>query len=323
MNQLIFFAHRLALSAAGTAADAALEPTATPTLIPDGTNIVEELKNVDPSKLAQMWSDFWPNFLQKCVGFLISAVLALIIFFIGRKLIRVTLRVVNRACERGKMEISVARFLSSVINVLLYVLLLTVIAGILGIQTTSFVALLGSLGLTIGLALQGSLSNFAGGVLILVLHPFRIGDYIIANGNEGTVTAIDIFYTKILTIDNKMIVLPNGTLANTDITNVTNEEFRRLDLVIPIGYSDDIKSVKEELYRIVVRNDKIMQERPIDLFVANFGDDAVEITLRAWVKTEEFLMTKGELLESIKYMFDEKGFTIPFHQLDVNVISPK
>ena len=193
----------------------------------------------------------------------------------------------------------------------------------LGVPEASFVALIGSIGLTIGLALQGSLSNFAGGVLILILKPFRIGDFIVVGDKEGTVITIDIIYTKVVTIDNKVIVFPNGTLANANIVNVTDEPTRRLDLIIPIGYNDDIRSVKKELLTICQQTESVLQDQPIDLFVSNYGDDAVEIALRVWVKKEDYFPTKGELLENIKYMFDEKGFTIPFHQLDVSIINQK
>ena len=269
------------------------------------------------SKLSTMWEKFWP----KALNFLLLILLALMIYVIGRKIIKIVMKIIKRAFERAKMDVGVSNFLLSVIKALCYGLLLITVAAVLGLPTTSFVALLGSIGLTIGLALQGSLSNFAGGVLILVLKPFRVGDFISVKGCEGTVTAIDIFYTKIVTIDNKMIVLPNGTLANSEITNATNEPIRRLDLIIPIGYGDDIKTVKQELFVISQRNDKILMDHPVDLFVSAYGNDAVEITMRVWVKTEDFFMLKGELLETIKYMFDEKGFTIPFHQLDVTVVN--
>ena len=303
-----------------TAADITVEPTATPVVKPTSEplgEVIEEISSLTPDKIAKMWSDFWPSALQ----WVISLFIALLIYFIGKKLIKVLVKISRHAFERAKVEISVSNFLCSVIKVLAYALLLIVVAGTIGIETTSFVAILGSIGLTIGLALQGSLSNFAGGVLILLLKPFRIGDYILANGQEGTVTTIDIFYTKILSIDNKMIVLPNGALANTNITNVTNEPNRRLDLIIPIGYNDDIRQVKEELYKISQRNENILLDEPVDLFVNAYGNDAVEIAFRVWVKKENYFLVRGELLETIKYMFDEKGFTIPFHQLDVNVMN--
>lgn len=269
------------------------------------------------SKLSKLWDDFWP----KALHFLFLLLLACLIYIVGKKLMNILIKIVKKAFERAKMDVGVSNFLLSVLKALCYGLLLITIAATLGLPTTSFVALLGSIGLTIGLALQGSLSNFAGGVLILILKPFRVGDFISVEGSEGTVIAIDIFYTKILTTENKLVVLPNGTLANSEITNATSEPIRRLDIVIPIGYDDDIKAVKQELFLISQRNDKILEEHPVDLYVSGYGKDAVEISMRVWAKTEDCFALKGELLETIKYMFDEKGFTIPFNRMDVTVIN--
>lgn len=292
-------------------------------LLTQSTLLKEELQDLElnkfMSKLSKLWDDFWP----KALHFLFLLLISLLIYVIGKKLMNLLVKIVKKAFERAKMDVGVSNFLISVLKAICYGLLLITIAATLGLPTTSFVALLGSIGLTIGLALQGSLSNFAGGVLILILKPFRVGDFISVKGNEGTVIAIDIFYTKILTIENKLVVLPNGTLANSEITNATNEPIRRLDLIIPIGYGDDIKSVKQELFLISQRNEKILMDHPVDLFVSGYGKDAVEISMRVWVKTEDCFVLKGELLETIKYMFDEKGFTIPFNQMDVTVINEK
>lgn len=179
-------------------------------------------------------------------------------------------------------------------------------------------ALVGSVGLTVGMALQGSLSNFAGGVLILVLKPFVVGDYVVAQGLEGTVTKIDLFYTTILTTDNRTVVMPNGALSNGNIVNVTHEPVRRLDLIVPIGYGDDIRQVKAILLGIADHHaERILQDRDIAVMVGDFGDDAVEIAFRVWVKKEDYWALRSDLLEDIKYTFDEQHITIPFHQFDV------
>lgn len=276
------------------------------------TEIVPKIEMND----IELW---WKGFYPKAIDFGIKLIISFIIYFIGKKVIKLILKLIKRAFKKGKADISISNFICSLTKVLLYGMLFIGIFYWFGVPEASFVALIGSVGLTIGLALQGSLSNFAGGVLILLLKPFRVGDYIVANGKEGTVTTIDIIYTRILTFDNKTIVFPNGTLANTDIINVTHEPTRRLDLIIPIGYRDDIKAVKEELYKIGQTNEKVLKNQPIDLFVNNYGKDAIEIALRVWTYKEDYLATKGELLETIKYMFDEKGFTIPFNQLDVTI----
>ena len=270
-------------------------------------------------KIELWWLDNYP----KAIDFGIKLILSIIIYMIVKKVIRLVIKITRRVFDKAKMEVSVANFICSLLKALLYSLLFVGLYFFFDGPQASLVALIGSVGLTIGLALQGSLSNFAGGVLILILKPFRIGDFIIANGKEGTVTSIDIIYTRIVTIDNKTIVFPNGTLANTDIINVTDEPTRRLDLIIPIGYRDDIRTVKRELLTICQAQERILQDQPMDLFVSNYGNEAVEIALRVWTKKDDYLSVKGELLEVIKYMFDEKGFTIPFHQLDVTIVNPQ
>ena len=267
-------------------------------------------------RLSKLWAWFWPLAL----AFLGKLVLVLAIFFIGRKLIHLLLGLVKKGFERTKVEEGVSGFIGSVLKVVLYFLLVMVIANVVGIATTSAVALVGSVGLTVGMALQGSLSNFAGGVLLLVLKPFCVGDYIVAQGLEGTVTKVDLFYTTVLTTDNRTVVMPNGTLSNGNIVNVTREPERRLDLLIPIGYDDDIREVKKLLLQISDRHtDQILQHRDIAVMVGDFGDDAVQIAFRVWVDKDNYWPLRAELLEEIKYTFDEHHVTIPFRQMDVNV----
>ena len=288
-------------------------------LTEEGEKVVGELTEKAAEKLSKI-EIWWDGFYPKALNFGVKLLIAFIIYFIGKKVIHLILKLTRRAFDKSKVELSATNFICSLVKALLYGLLFIGIFIQLGVPQASFVALIGSIGLTIGLALQGSLSNFAGGVLILILKPFRIGDYIIANGKEGTVTSIDIIYTRIVTGDNKTIVFPNGSLANTDITNVNDEPTRRLEITIPIGYHDDIKAVKQELFHIAQNNLKVLRDQPIDLFVSNYGNDAIEIALRVWTKKDDFLSVKADLLETIKYMFDEKGFSICFNQLDVNVV---
>ncbi len=276
--------------------------------------VTEAAKEV--SRLIEWWEGFYPSALN----FLIKLVIAYVFYVIGKKIIRSLLGITKRAMEKANGEAGVVTFVQSLLKALLYSLLIIMIAQYIGVPGSTFVALVGSVGVTIGLALQGSLSNFAGGVLILIVKPFRVGDYIITGTFEGTVTEIDIFYTKMLTIDNRLVVLPNGALSNTNITNVTNEVVRRLDLVIPIGYNDDIRTVKALLLDIAMKNEMVLKEdHKVDVFVGNFGDDAVEISFRVWVHKENYFVCRAELLEEIKYCFDANGITIPFHQLDVMV----
>ena len=191
-----------------------------------------------------------------------------------------------------------------------------------GLDTASVAAVLASGGVALGLALQGSLSNFAGGVLILILKPFRIGDYIIANGMEGTVIGIDIFYTKLRTGDNRVVVLPNGTLSNSDLINASQEPIRRVDLVASVDYESDIRMVKSLLFEIATDLSYSLkgdEEHPIQVYVDSFGDSAINVGLRFWVNAGDYWAAKWEANEQIKDVFDKAGISIPFNQLDVMI----
>jgi small conductance mechanosensitive channel len=252
--------------------------------------------------------------------FLKTIVLTILYVFIGKKLIKFILKVLDKYFSRSSLEISVTGFLLTFIKAVLYILLITIIiVEVIGIQSSTVIALLGSAGLSIGLALQGGLSNFAGGVLILLLRPFRVGDYIISEGYEGTVTAIDIFYTKLLTFDNKLLVMPNGTLSNSNIINVTNEPNRRLDVLIPISYDEDINLVKGLLKDIIMSSDMVLKEHAIDVFVSQFEQSALQIGIRVWVLKENYWILKWELLEKIKNVFDANKISLQINQMDVNI----
>lgn len=263
------------------------------------------------------------TWLEKLIPSLISLgkklAIAIVFIIICRRLIHWLKKLLERSFKRSNLDEGVAKFLLSLISVSLNILMAIIAVNIIGIATGSLVALLGSAGLTVGLALQGSLQNFSGGVLILIMKPFRIGDYIIAGTDEGTVTGIDIFYTKLLTIDNKKVVIPNGGLSNQSIINVTNEENRRLDLIIPIEYSEEIKRVKEILLSIILQHESVLKEEPIDVFVNDFADSSILIGVRAWTKKEDYWPLKWALLEEIKDEFDKNNISIPFNQLDVRI----
>lgn len=265
------------------------------------------------------WLDYVKSHIPGVITYILMIIVALIIFFIGKKLIRLLIKLIKKSFARTNLDEGVSRFLASVINIILHIILIIIIAGFLGLETTSLAALVGSAGLAIGLSLQGSLANFAGGVLILILKPFVLGDYIIAEGSEGTVTHIDIFYTRILTIDNRLVVIPNGKLSNAVITNVTNEPVRRVDLSIGIQYEEDIDKVKEVLNKIAIADDMVLHDRGVDIYVDSFGASAVMIGFRVWTNQENYWQVKWNMQEKIKKEFDSCGISIPFDQLDVNI----
>lgn len=246
-------------------------------------------------------------------------IIVLLIWLIGKKLIKIMLNFLSRTFDKAHMDISLSKFLLSLSRFLLYAVLAVSIIGAIGIETTSLVTLIGSLGLTVGLSLQGSLSNFAGGVLILLFKPFKVGDYIVACGCEGTVQVIDLLYTRLATVDNKTVTLPNGTLANSNITNVASEPVRRVDVSIGVSYDTDLKKAKSVLETVIRSNKNVLTDHDIMVFVDALGDSSITLTTRCWTASENYWPTVWALRENFKEAFDENGISIPFPQMDVHV----
>ncbi len=259
--------------------------------------------------IPKLWSFAW------CV------VLALVVFFIGTKVIKGIIKLFHKAMERHSFDTGVETFLESVIRWICYIILLSIILGLFGITTTSISAAVAGLGVTIGLALQGALSNFAGGVLILLMHPFRVGDYIIehSTNQEGTVERINIIYTTLKMIDGRLVQIPNGTISATSITNCTSVTRRMFNETVGISYDSDIKKAKEIMLAIAEKQDHRMTDEPVKVFVSELGESAVLIGLRFWIETEYFWDTKWNVLEEIKDKFDKAGINICFNQLDVHI----
>lgn len=292
--------------------------TATPELtaaLSHGTTVADKLDE-QIGVWKKMWDQFWPSAFDLGV----KVILGIILLILGRLLIKLILRAVKKALDRSKADKGVTGFAASVIKGILYILLFITIAGVVGVPTASLIALLGSAGLAVGLALQGSLSNFAGGVLIMILKPFKVGNYIVTASGEGTVTGIDIFYTKLLTPDNRAIVIPNGVLSNSAITNAGRENTRRVDLVVPVSYSADIDKVRTVLNEVLdARGNAVLKDKPRDISVSEFGNSSVNMVYRFWVKSADYWTEKWGVLEDVKKRFDAEGIEIPFNQLDVNI----
>ncbi len=261
------------------------------------------------------------KFLSNGLDFFWSVVIALIVWFVGAKVIRLIRKLVRKAMERRDVDKGVIQFTDSVVKYGCYIALIIVILNVFGIQTSSVAAAVASLGLTAGLALQGSLSNFAGGVLILILKPFKVGDYIIedTHKNEGTVAEISIFYTRLKTIDNKVVVIPNGTLANASLTNVTTSDRRQIDLTFGIGYDDDLKKAKAILQHIAETTEERVKDTDIQVFVRDLAESSVDLGFRIWVPMDDYWTVRWQLNERVKLTFDEEGITIPYNQLDVTL----
>lgn len=261
------------------------------------------------------------NFMPSLLSFLVQLLIALVVIWIGSRLIRWIVRIMKKALERSNAEAGVVSFLCSLVRYALYFVLGMIVLSQFGVTTGSVVAVLGSAGLTLGLALQGSLQNFAGGVLILILKPFSVGDYIIVDGSttEGTVESISIYYTRLLTIDHRMIMVPNGNLSNSSITNVSKMDKRRLDLVVGVSYDTDLALAKKVLKEVVDKEKEVLVEEPIQIFVAELADSSVNLGVRVWVKNSSYWETKWRMTEKIKNSFDSNNISIPFPQLDVQI----
>lgn len=248
--------------------------------------------------------------------------LALLAFIIGVQLIRLIRKIVKKSMTRAGAETGAVQFVDSFIKAALYVLLVLMIASSFGVEAASIVAVLGSAGVAIGLAVQGSLSNLAGGVLILLLKPFRVGDYIqeSATGYEGTVKEIQIFYTRLLTPDNKAVILPNGQLANNSIVNASQKD-RRMDIVVGISYKADLKQAKEVLEAVLREDEAVLKDKDMLVFVSELGSSSVNLGVRCWFRQEDFWSGKWRVTENCKLALDAAGIEIPYNQLDVHVNS--
>lgn len=262
---------------------------------------------------------YFESLIPDLFNFALQVIIAIIVYAVGAKLIKMTVKIVRKTLERRNTDIGVIQFLSAVIRYSMYFVLFMVILNLFGIATTSAVAVLGSCGVAVGLALQGSLANFAGGVLILLLKPFVVGDYIIEGANEGTVYEISIFYTKLKTVDNKVIVIPNGNLSNSSLINVSHMDNRRVDVAVGIAYEADIRTAKNILYKVAEEDPARLPDEDIVVAVDNLGASSVDMTVRIWVKSEDYWPTKWRLTENIKYALDENNISIPYQQIDVQI----
>lgn len=271
----------------------------------------------DVNVFIQYLQDHIPNL----ISFAIEIVLALIFFFLGRIAIKWIRKLTRKMLERSNVDKGVETFVDSLLKFMLYGILLFTIATKFGFDTASVAALIASAGVAVGLAVQGSLSNFAGGILILLLKPFVVGDYIIEDnhGDEGTVKEIQLFYTKLLTVDNRTVVIPNGMLTNNSLTNVTHMDERKLELKVSISYESDLLKAKAVLADLIQKESRIMQDKEHRIFVDELGDDGVILGMRCWVTTEDYWNVRWDMLEGIKLTFDRESIVIPYRQMNVRI----
>lgn len=246
-------------------------------------------------------------------------ILALIVLILGLWIINRVVRVLGKGMERSSTDPTLTNFFSSLVSIGLKALLLISVASMVGIETTSFIAIIGAAGLAVGLALQGTLANFAGGVLVLLFRPYKVGDFIEAQGVAGTVAAIQIFNTVFKTPDNKVIIVPNGAISNGIITNYSKEATRRVDFVFGIGYGDDMTLAKEIIKRLISEDARALSEPEPQVVVSELADSSVNITARVWVNAADYWGLKFDLTEKVKSTFDREGVSIPFPQRDVHL----
>ena len=267
------------------------------------------------------FQSFFGKFMDKIIGFLPSLIGAIIVLFVGVWICRLIRKFVRRLMIARSVDITIQNFVNELLRWVLYIILFLTVIQKIGVPVSSFLGALAAAGVAIGLALQGSLSNFAGGIMLLILKPFRIGDSIEAKGHTGTVERIGMFYTTLIKFGNERVIIPNGPLFSDNIINYSQNPTRRHNIIVGIGYGSDLKKAKEILYRLAKECPTALQEPPAVVYVEELADSSVNLSLRIWSNTGNYLETRFYLIEQIKLTFDKEGIEIPFPQRDVHIIS--
>lgn len=249
----------------------------------------------------------------------IKLVIGLFLLWAGWKIAKKIVNIMSKTLEKKNVDITVRTFLDTFVEVVLKGIVVWLFLEQVGVKTTGIAALLASAGVAIGLALQGSLSNFAGGVIILLIRPFNVGDYIEGSGHSGVIEKIGMFYTHMTTVDNKLILIPNGSLANGSIVNYSAKELRRVDLTFGVGYEQDVLKVKRVLSNIIDAHDLILKTPEPFIALSAHGDSAVNFVVRVWVNNSDYWKVHFDLLESVKVKFDEEEISIPYPQMDLHI----
>lgn len=268
---------------------------------------------------AQSWTFEWPAFWDKVIEYGTNIAVALAVFIIGMMIVKRIAKMISKLLKKKDYDASLQGFLVSMVTITLKILVILTALSQLGIEMTSFVALVGATGLAIGMAFSGTLGNFAGGIMILIFRPYKVDDYIVAQGEEGVVLDIQIFNTILLTLDQKKVILPNGPVANGTITNVTHQKTRRVDFTVGIAYGDSYDNAKAILQKFVDEDDKIIKNGENFIGLVELGDSSVNLTVRVWCTLEDYWNVYFKMNERIYKEFGEAGLNIPFPQMDVHV----
>ncbi|MBO7262366.1 MAG: mechanosensitive ion channel [Alistipes sp.] len=286
---------------------------------PIAINSVEDVKESVEQLFSIDYSQLVDKLLEGALVVGLKIVAALVIYYLGRWVVRRVMKLMDKVYEKKSVEKSLRSFLSGVVKVLLYVVIVLIVIQVLGINTTSLVAMIASAGLAIGMALSGTLQNFAGGVMILLLRPYRIGDYIDAQGEEGTVTKIGLFSTEIVTVDNRIIYIPNSTISTSVIDNYSTSEMRRVDWTVSVEYGSDPEKVRQVLVDMLKSDSRVAADPAPVVFLVNLADSSVQFSARAWCKNGDFWGLKFDIQERIYVELPKNGINFPFPQLDVNL----
>ncbi len=265
----------------------------------------------------------WTKVIEFALAYGFKIIITGILVFIGLKLIKKIVKVIHKLLEKSVLEKSLENFIASLCDIVIKVLFILFLIEFLGFDLTTFITIIGAAGLAIGLALQGSLANFAGGILILFLSPFKVGDYIHedATGHEGYIEVIDIFYTTLRTLDNRTVIIPNGILSNNTITNDTRKGIRRVDIEFGAGYGDDIDKVRKAMLSVCLGNARVLEDPEPAVRVSGHGESSVNYMLQAYVKSQNYISVRFELIEQVKKKFDANGINIPYPQVDLHIKS--
>lgn len=287
-------------------------------IVPDSVQkerLIETVQKITTMDYRQLLTDL----VQEGGWILLKIVLALAIYFIGKQLIKWVVRIMDKAFERHNVETSLRSFLRSVVKVLLLIVLILAVVQTLGINTSSFLAIFASAGLAIGMALSGTLQNFAGGVILLLLRPYKVGDYIEAQGQSGTVASIGLFSTCLKTADNQTIYVPNNAIATSIIDNYSQSETRRVDWTVTISYGDDVDVARREILAMLSADKRVLHDTEPVVYVSSLGDSSVNLSVRAWVANGDYWGLYFDMNEKIYKELPSKGIHFPFPQLDVHV----
>jgi small conductance mechanosensitive channel len=279
------------------------------------TNAVKKLEHLSTLDYKHIFTDL----AQEAGWILLKIILAFVIYFIGKQLIKWVVRIMDKAFTRHKVETSLQSFLRSLVKVLLMIVLILAIVQTLGVNTSSFLALFASAGLAIGMALSGTLQNFAGGVILLLLRPYKVGDYIEAQGQSGTVESIGLFSTCLKTPDNQTIYVPNNTIATSIIDNYSQSETRRVDWTLSISYGDDIDVARREILAMLAEDNRVLTTTAPVVYVKNLGESSVDLSIRAWVANSDYWNLYFSMNERMYKELPAKGINFPFPQMDLHI----